>query len=889
MKDPRDIAPQGAGLDETSPALYPGASPEVSDAELERVDALLAGLPTVEPKASLVRQTLARIEGKTARPTRHRAAWLTGILAASGTLATAALVMVGVRRADEAPTAAARDSLVAGVEQKLTDEENVSKVDLPEAPPPPPVGYFDRQQDLSTGVDDGKAVVAGRYRAELGRGESEGLRGVSDRVEVDGNADRDGADTGGEAVTLAWKNARVDGGGGAAADPVSELGPTGKLGILGAEQQPDQGVSGEGVKADNVERELAGLLDGRDGQAAREPALADANALFPARRVPAADDAGDAPAPEQPMFETTIAGELRAGKDAQRRPASGWSAATTTVAAERAQGGDDLEETAENEKDKDKDKSRDDMTGSDAEQTATITRGLASVTNQVPAFIEARGYFANTYLPGGAELSWLRAQARGVLGSDSDGRRLEVEDLIEPVAQPFDAPRSGALGLSLASDVAALSGSDGPRRMTLQLGLKGARQAPTRRSALNLALVVDVAGISDDAERRALWALAEALARQALPEDRLSLVLHTGGAPTTMTVAPGEVTRVLAEAYAARGGDRPLADAMSAAYAAVRRGVREDAAMGSELVVLATSGLATGADAGLSERAHGEALRGVHLSTIGVGSRVDLGALRALALAGQGRASHVAGSAEASTAVGAELGAAGRAVARAVRLRVRLGDGVQLVSVLGSRRLDEVDADKVRAVERRIDQEVARHTGISADRGADEDGIQIVIPAFLAGDDHVILFDVVVNKPGLVMDVRARFKDLVTLGNGEVSASLTIPSGPSGSSGRHAPRAEQRNVTRNLAARRTSDALGHAARLLAAGDVSGARRALAEGRAEVERIAEASGLVNDPSLRSDRRALMVFETAVAERGAGPERSALSSSLQLASALELGRR
>jgi hypothetical protein len=61
-------------------------------------------------------------------------------------------------------------------------------------------------------------------------------------------------------------------------------------------------------------------------------------------------------------------------------------------------------------------------------------------------------------------------------------------------------------------------------------------------------------------------------------------------------------------------------------------------------------------------------------------------------------------------------------VARAVRLRIRLAPGVQLVSVLGARRLDELHAEQVRTAEQRIDQRVSRALGIAADRGEDEEG-----------------------------------------------------------------------------------------------------------------------------------------------------------------------
>jgi Ca-activated chloride channel family protein len=127
-------------------------------------------------------------------------------------------------------------------------------------------------------------------------------------------------------------------------------------------------------------------------------------------------------------------------------------------------------------------------------------------------------------------------------------------------------------------------------------------------------------------------------------------------------------------------------------------------------------------------------------------------------------------------------------------LRIRLAPGVKLVDVLGSRRLDAPQAARVREAERAIDRRLARNLGITADRGADEEGIQIVIPNFYAGDSHVVLLDVVAERPGPIADVTARYKDVVFLKNGVAHARLTIPAGerPAGPL--------ERNVLKNLLA-----------------------------------------------------------------------------------------
>lgn len=864
---------------------------EVGAEELARVDALLRALPPVEPRPAVVRDVVARVSAKVSpRPGRSRARWLWGLASASGAAAAALIAVAVGRQADRAP---------APMQEARAPSSGFDKNALGDLEPQRPVGWSADGSETGEGEGQGqgrpvvaekvesKEDFAGRYRVTRDRST------VDEEAQVDlpakgelantrelagllgGEVGRDGLERSGEDTTLYWRRGFLDAGPG---------------GIAG----DDEGVqSGLRVPAADDSRQLAQVVT-------RLPNAADDQAGRERSQELATRDGKDVAPADPAQFVVPARGPTVTGRLGEQ-----------TIAANAEAPEEEDEEKAEVEaEDGDRDQSKGvfetqattvnvPTDGRAPEEMETpmgasvVPHGAAPALrapslpippDEVPAFIEPRGYFANTYLPGDAELSWLRAQVAAGLPALGG---LSVESMVAPVAQPFDAPRSGALGLHLASNVASF-GSDtgGPRRVTLQLGLKGASQAPTRRSAVNLALVVDVAGIADEAERRAMWALAESLVGQAQPEDRIRLVIHTGQserAPEVVAAARGEVSRVLAEAYERRGGARPLSDAVSAAYAAVRAGARQDAAMGSELVVLATPSL-DGAD-GLAERAHLEALGGVHLSAMGVGRRVDLGAMRILALAGQGRASHVMGSAEADAAVGSELSAAGRVVARAVRLRVKLGDGVRLVSVLGSRRLDARDADKVRAAEKKIDLEVEETTGIASDRGTDEDGIQIVIPAFMAGDDHVILFDVVVERPGLVMDVRARFKDLVSLGNGEVSASLTLPSG---ASGRATTGPEQVNVTRNLAARRTSDALMLAASGLRRGDVRAAHGALVSGRAEVERIAVRSGLDKDSVLGSDLRLLGAFERAL-KAPEGMPLGPLESALRLAARLELGAR
>jgi Ca-activated chloride channel family protein len=217
-----------------------------------------------------------------------------------------------------------------------------------------------------------------------------------------------------------------------------------------------------------------------------------------------------------------------------------------------------------------------------------------------------------------------------------------------------------------------------------------------------------------------------------------------------------------------------------------------------------------------------------------------------VALAGQGSRRRLESRSEAASLVDQQLASAARVVARAVRLRIRLAPGVRLVEVVGSRPLAEPQAQRVREAERSIDLRLSRNLGIEADRGEDEDGIQIVIPSFQAADAHAILLDVVAPGPGPIAEVTARYKDIVALRNGVARASLRLEDGI---------RTEgplERNVFRNRLALRLSRTLERAGERLRAGDPAEAVRVLEEARALRRGLAVLRPpLAGDPELGRD--------------------------------------
>ncbi|MBN1944635.1 MAG: VWA domain-containing protein [Bradymonadales bacterium] len=429
---------------------------------------------------------------------------------------------------------------------------------------------------------------------------------------------------------------------------------------------------------------------------------------------------------------------------------------------------------------------------------------------------EARGYWANTYLPGDPILRRLQrrlTETRDLPLAHTEHTGFTLASHSQRVTQPFDSPNRNSLGVYLASDTTAVQG---PTRVLLQVGLQGTARERGRRPAMNIGVVVDLTGPVSADHAAHIQALLSALSEAAEVGDRFSLTV--AGRPGGTVIDPGsfrhgEVVVAMQPLFSGEPLVSPkdgevtlgLADAMLAATESVRTEDDPNQPLGSSLVmVVVPRTIESGVDQALERIAHQSAVEGVPVSVVAVGRNVDLAQLDQIALAGQGSRRLLDSTGQASSIVAAELTAASRAVARAVRLRIRLADGVQLVDVLGSYRLDEAGAQRVREAERSIDRRLSRSLGIQSDRGEDEDGIQIVIPVFYAEDSHVILLDLVVDGPGPVADVTVRYKDLVHLRNSVARDHLSLQRG------RHSMGPLERNVFKNLLAFELSEALKRA-------------------------------------------------------------------------------
>ena len=414
------------------------------------------------------------------------------------------------------------------------------------------------------------------------------------------------------------------------------------------------------------------------------------------------------------------------------------------------------------------------------------------------SFREARGYWVNTYIPGDPKIRFLAARlAQAQL-------TLRPHLLARPVAQPFDAPSRGALSVSLHADRRALRE---PGRLLVQVGLKATTSHGRRRPPMNVGIVLD----RDGRHALEMRALVEALQAMKAPGDRFRLILPGRGE----VVAPDDFRHgplTLALSQPSNGHLVGLVGAVRLAIEKVHAGDDPTMPLGTSLVLVATTRAIGNAIGALSQLAHQSALGGVSLSAVGVGDKIDRAELERLVLSGQGRRYFLEESADANRIVDQELAATSRAVARALRLRIKLADGVKLVNVLDSSPLSERQSERVRQAEKSIDLRLSRNLGIEADRGKDEDGIQIVIPSFYAGDAHTILLDVVAPGPGPIAEVTVRYKDLAALENTVTKASLALP----GTMATEGPL--ERNVLKNYLALYLSRELEGAADMLDRGE-----------------------------------------------------------------------
>lgn len=424
----------------------------------------------------------------------------------------------------------------------------------------------------------------------------------------------------------------------------------------------------------------------------------------------------------------------------------------------------------------------------------------------------ATGYWSNPYIPGDPEIRLAQLKLEQEFPEVA-----AIVAQIQSPRQPVDPPTDEALALSVLADAAAVAE---PTRMHVQVNLRAAEQSAGRRPDVDLVTVLHsrTPGAYDAQQH----ALLDALRKQRQTGDSFTViasgVVDAILEPDSLRYGPvEEFKQEIASAPSNSSSGKSFADAMDEAASRLRGD--ENQALGSRHVIAVID--ADPEDQSAAEAAvHRLARDGITLSIVSLSESVSIDTVRGLALAGSGRYRALRDPSSAEDILETELAASARAVARAVRLSIRLHDSVRLVDILGSDPLDVVQSQRVRDNERAVDQRVARSMGIAADRGDDEDGIQIVVPAIFSGDDVSIILDVVAQQAGPIADVTVRYKDLVQLNNGQARAQLALPryGNPDGPI--------QSAVAHSALMQEVSQALTEAARAVNEGNISEAQRLL---------------------------------------------------------------
>ena len=525
-------------------------------------------------------------------------------------------------------------------------------------------------------------------------------------------------------------------------------------------------------------------------------------------------------------------------------------------------------------------------------------------------FQPATGYWANTYIPGDPKIRLLSARLaqwdRDWLGSSTD-----LEEAVAPVEQPFDAPADNALSLSLMADASAVFVNNDPSntsaqqstRMRLQVGIRGIEHRRGQRPAMNVGVVVDLPADAPDEVRIATRALLDAMLQSKQAGDHFSLVLTGQPGKTRGLVVAADDFRfgslqmakqiILAEEttsakpdLAAPNPPTPdlsrldLYQAIQYAGTQVQENDDPSRPLGSSSIVLISARTYENIDR-LSDLAHAGATQGTTLSVFPLGDKVHTEQVEQLVLAGLGNRRYLEAPGQARQMIEAELHAASRAVARAARLSIRLAPGVKLIKVVGSERLDTQRAERVREIENSMDHRLSANLGIQADRGADENGIQIVVPSIFSGDSVTVLLDVITDRPGAIADVSLRYKDLVFLRNGNLQDHLELAE--SHSMGTEPDRGPaELAVLKNLLAHHFASAVEQAAAALGQQQTGQAISILRAMRTTIEQARQAlPAWANDPDLIRDQQVLDRYIKALTSPQADANRSFLTDSLQYA--------
>jgi Ca-activated chloride channel family protein len=430
-------------------------------------------------------------------------------------------------------------------------------------------------------------------------------------------------------------------------------------------------------------------------------------------------------------------------------------------------------------------------------------------------------YVSNTYMGGhGSKERLEKLISEGVF---VQGKRVKLEAFSRSYGQSLPIPTNQALGVSALAERSKVVEEGGVTY--LQVGLQAMKGEAPRRPPLNVALVLDVSG-SMEAENKLVDAKAAAqhLVGRLTPQDTLSVVTFDDTA--NVLVPAGRVTNPRQAIGRIRGltpgSGTNIFDGLRLGYKELAKNASGDRV--SRLVLISDGQVSAGItdQQAFEKLAAREVENDVQTTAVGLGVDFNEDLMLAVAREGKGTYHFIKDGGDTRKVFDQELDELTNAVARAVRLRIKLAEGVGLVRVLGAARLDETAAKKVKAEERAVDRKVAEELGISTDRQRikDEPGIKLLIPSFYRGDSHVVMLELSVPRgrgQRKLADVELKYKDLVRRANGLQTASCAVTYTPNR---QEMIASINRGVKKNLLGFQTGEALQTAAALVEQGRVA---------------------------------------------------------------------
>lgn len=459
--------------------------------------------------------------------------------------------------------------------------------------------------------------------------------------------------------------------------------------------------------------------------------------------------------------------------------------------------------------------------------SGSFGRGRSSASQPVsapkPATLNPNMYISSTYMGGTGERDRLEKLIQS--GVMVDGKKVKLEAFTRTYAQTFPIPTRTALNVVADTERTKII-QEGDRTF-LQVGLQAIKGELPRRPPLNIALVIDRSGsMADDRKLENAKAAAMQLVNRLNGSDIFSLVVFDDKAdllvPAQTVHDKERVKRIIARVTP--GGGTNIYEGLQTGYREARKHADPESV---NRVILLSDGEVT---AGISDPQEFQKLtsanvdKDIQTTSVGLGIEFNEDLMMSIAQNGKGNYHFIKAGADTQTVFGTELDELTHIVAKAVKLRIQLAEGVGLVRVLGSTTLNAEQTKQVKNEEKKIDKKVADELGITANRQheKEEPGIKLLIPDFYRGDNHIVMMEIAVPKgqgTRKIADVFLKYKDLTNHSNQETKTGASIQY--------TANRAEMiasinRNVKKNLLGFQTGEALTDSANLISQGKVADA-------------------------------------------------------------------